>query len=72
MFALDISPDSSVLISGSSDESLKMWDLNQWPPGKLNSIEEVHDLGMQIILITLLTKSSQTNQSRDLRENGPK
>ncbi len=45
VFALDISPNSSVLISGSSDESLKVWDLNQWPPGKLNSIEEVHDLG---------------------------
>ena len=45
MFALDISADSSLLVSGSSDESLKLWDLNTWPPNKLFSMEEVHDLG---------------------------
>ena len=45
VFALDISADSSILVSGSSDEALKLWDLSSWPPKKLFSIEEVHDLG---------------------------
>ena len=55
MFALDLfiapninlAPDEAtrILVSGSSDETLKIWDLNSWPPQKISSLEEVHDLG---------------------------
>jgi len=45
---INLAPDEAtrILVSGSSDETLKIWDLNSWPPQKISSLEEVHDLGI--------------------------